>query len=294
MPLPLVHYLYPSAVSKFLYQNERGDTSWALVTGASDGIGLALCHELATHGFNVVLHSRNEAKLKRCREELEAAHRQRNFRIVAVDASNFGSADMARIVATVSDIHLTMVVNNVGGTATLHTNFMPFEDTSPEEMIALYSMNVQFPLQLTNALLPQLHALKQPALVMTCGSMSNVGQPWIAAYSSTKGALHAWNRALAAEQYDAGSQIEVLEVIVGATYTQQLEKDPNFSRGLFMPDAETMAQSILARVGHGHRSVVPYFWHMVQTGPLYTLLPNWVVDSLIAKIIGKSVERKTK
>ena len=37
--------------------------SWALVTGASDGLGLAYCHELAARGFNIILLSRNQEKL---------------------------------------------------------------------------------------------------------------------------------------------------------------------------------------------------------------------------------------
>ena len=45
--------------------------SWALVTGASDGIGLAMCKELARgQGFNVLMVARNEAKLKGARDEV--------------------------------------------------------------------------------------------------------------------------------------------------------------------------------------------------------------------------------
>lgn len=294
MPLPLIHYLYPSQLSKYLRQNTDGESSWALVTGASDGIGRALCSELSARGFNVVLHGRNEAKLARVREELEAAHPQRHFRTVTADASSFSSADIDRIVAQVADIPLTVLINNVGGTAPLSSNFKHFEDTTPSEMQALFSLNVQFPLQLTRAVLPQLQQQQKPTLVVTCGSQANIGQPYVAAYSGCKGALHAWNRALAAEQHEVRSQVEILEVVIGGTYTQQLRKDARFSANLFMPTPETMARAVLARVGHGHRSVVPYFWHLVQVGPLYALLPASVADGVIASILKPSVEAKKK
>jgi 17beta-estradiol 17-dehydrogenase / very-long-chain 3-oxoacyl-CoA reductase len=59
-----------------------------------------------------------------------------------------------------------------------------------------------------------------------------------------------------------------------------------------MPTAEKMAAAILARVGHGHISVVPYFWHLVQAGPLYALLPVTVADSIIAGILKPNVEAR--
>lgn len=294
MPLPLIHYLYSSGLHKFSHQDAHGEHSWALVTGASDGIGHALCEELGERGFNIVLHGRNVNKLALAREVLEARHPQQRFRAVAVDASSFSNADIERIAALVADITLSVLINNVGGTAPLSSNFKHFEDTTPTEIQALFSLNVEFPLQLTRAVLPPLQQQKEPTLVLTCGSQASVGQPYVAAYSGCKGALHAWNRALAAEQYEAGSQVEVLEVVVGATYTQQLKKDTNFAAGLFMPTADTMARAILARTGHGHCCVVPYFWHRVQTGLLYTLLPANIADSVIAGILKPSVEAKMK
>ncbi|KAF1994683.1 NAD(P)-binding protein [Amniculicola lignicola CBS 123094] len=281
MPLPLIHYLYSS-----------GLPHWALVTGASDGIGRALCSELSMRGFNVVLHGRNEAKLVRAREQLEAAQPNRHFRTVTADATVFSKEDIDRIVAKVADIPLTILINNVGGTAPLSSNFKHFQDTTSEEIQALYSLNVQFPLQLTRAVLPQLQKQQKPTLVLTCGSQAYIGQAYVAAYSGCKGALHAWNRGLATEQREAHSKVEILEVVIGGTYTQQLQKDAQFSAGLFMPTAETMARAILARVGHGHRSVTPYFWHFVQTGSLYALLPASVADSVIANILKPSVEAK--
>ncbi|KAF1973006.1 NAD(P)-binding protein [Bimuria novae-zelandiae CBS 107.79] len=295
MPLPLIHWFYASGLPKYLRKGSGGKASWALVTGSSDGIGRALSFELAARGFNVLIHGRNQTKLKGVRDELAAAHPQREFRTVVVDASNFAAADIDRIVAQVGDLPgpLTVLINNVGGTAPLSSNFKHFESTTPDEIRALYSLNVQFPLQLTRALLPQLVAQGKPTLIVTCGSSAHFGQPYVAAYSGCKGALHAWNRALYAEQAQAKSAVEVLEAVVGPTYTQQLQKDPNLKAGLMMPTADVMAKSILARVGHGHRTVVPYFWHAVQDGIVYGLLPSNMADGVIAGMLKPMVEAKT-
>lgn len=61
--------------------------SWALVTGASDGIGRAFSAELLSRGFNVLLHGRNKEKLERVKRELLELHPKRAIEIVVADAS---------------------------------------------------------------------------------------------------------------------------------------------------------------------------------------------------------------
>lgn len=293
MPVPLLHYLYRSGLPKYLRQDAAaGESSWALVTGASDGIGWELSRQLAGHGFNVILHGRNTSKLSRCREELEASFPNRKFRTIVADASSFTDADIDRIISTTADVPLSILVNNVGGTAPLSSNFKHFEDYTSAEIDAVFSLNVVFPLKLTRAILPRFQAQKSPPLILTCGSQAQIGQAYIAGYSATKGALHMWSRALAAEQYESKTQVEVLEIIVGGTYTQQLQKDPNMKPGVFMPTAEIMARAALAKVGHGHRLVVGYWGHWLQEFLLYRSMPGWVADSVVAGILKPSVEAK--
>lgn len=291
MPFPLIHYLYGSGLPKYLRQHDNGEPSWALVTGATDGIGRALSVELSARGFNVVLHGRNPSKLERVRDQLQAKHPQRRFRTVTVDAASFTQADIERIAGEVADVPLTVLINNAGGTGMLSSSFMQFEDTTPAEINAVFSVNVLFALQLTRALLPQFQQRRAPTLVMTCGSQAHIGQPYVAAYSATKGALHAWSRGLSAEQRAAGSQVDVLEIVIGGTYTQVFEADSNFKPGLFMPTADVVARAALARVGLGHHSVYAYFWHRVQMFCL-DILPTTVADSLVANILKPSVKAK--
>ncbi|CAI6335805.1 unnamed protein product [Periconia digitata] len=301
MPLPLIHYLYPSNITKYLNHkpSSADEASWALITGGSDGIGRALSSELGARGFNVIVHGRNESKLIKVVGELQKEHPERNFRYVVADAASFKSEDIQRIVAAVEDVKLSVLINNVGGTAVLSTNFMPFEDYAPEEIQAVFSLNVQFPLQLTHALLPHLQrAAPTPSLVLTVGSQSYRGQPYVAAYSATKGALHTWNRAFAAEQaaaaksHPSSPQVDILEIVVGATYTSQLQKEEGLQAGLFMPTAEDMAKAIIARCGHGHRSVEAYFWHRVQSVTLYNLMPANAADAMLVNVMKAFIKPK--
>ena len=53
-----------------LLQKYGGEKSWAIVTGASDGIGAEIASQVALKGFNVVLVSRSESKLEKVRERI--------------------------------------------------------------------------------------------------------------------------------------------------------------------------------------------------------------------------------
>lgn len=60
------HFLRPRHDLKSRYQTE-----WVMVTGASDGIGEALCHQFAKSGLNVVLVSRTQSKLEKVAADLQ-------------------------------------------------------------------------------------------------------------------------------------------------------------------------------------------------------------------------------
>jgi hypothetical protein len=68
-------------------QQEQKDKSWALVTGASDGIGLATCKELAKRGFNIILLARNAEKLQKTADDVKKSAPAVLTKIIVQDLS---------------------------------------------------------------------------------------------------------------------------------------------------------------------------------------------------------------
>ena len=64
-------------------KNLKSYGSWAIVTGATDGIGKALCEQLAIKKINVILISRTESKLQEQSKELETKHKVRLLGVLA-------------------------------------------------------------------------------------------------------------------------------------------------------------------------------------------------------------------
>lgn len=108
-----LYYLRPSSIRKYLH----GPTPYALVTGATDGIGKGIAAELLRKDFNLILHGRNEQKMKHVIEELRALVPEKSkadIRYFLADASKSGH-DFAAMVAPFKDLHITLVYHNVGG-----------------------------------------------------------------------------------------------------------------------------------------------------------------------------------
>ncbi len=105
------HLLSPAKYHRYLY----GNAPYALVTGATDGIGKEVATELYRKGFNLVIHGRNSEKLKKVQEEiLSSSSAKKDVRLWVADASS-SDIDFASVVKEWEGIEITLVVHNVGG-----------------------------------------------------------------------------------------------------------------------------------------------------------------------------------
>lgn len=292
----LLLYLRPSKLHRYLHDTS-GKPAWALVTGASDGIGKQLSLELAAHGFNVVLHGRNPTKLAAVQDELARTFPGREFRSVVADASviscdncrgqDQGDAaspardktttpvDFDGIAASLADINLTVLINNAGGNlpAPPQPVYQFLQDAPEARLVGNVNLNAVFPLVLQSSLLPQL-LRNSPSLVLSVGSLSDGGLPMLASYASSKTFLSTLARVVPNELSLQGrrADVEVLAVRVGETTGTSANGHP---ASLFEPAAPTMARAVLARVGCGRPGVVAYLPHALQMVAL-GLAPGFV------------------
>ncbi|KAF2087135.1 short chain dehydrogenase/reductase [Saccharata proteae CBS 121410] len=245
-------YLRSSDLPRYL----RPDGSaWALVTGASDGIGASIAAELCTRGFNIVLHGRNPTKLSAVRDRLLKANPTRQVSFAIADAS-LPDADIQAVVDAVKDKNLTVLVNNVGGIP-MTTKIVGLASDTADRVDALLNLNVRFPVQLTRALLPQLQTNK-PALIINLSSVtSEVGMPWGSVYSGSKAFNAAWNLSLGMELGAENRDVEVMGLNTGPVNTGGNPGEVS----LMTPEADAFAKAALNMVGCGREVVAPWWPH---------------------------------
>lgn len=93
---------------------QQGPQPYALITGATDGIGKSLAKNLYQKGFNVIIHGRNEKKLKMTVEEIKALREDGIVESFLADATS-PSVHFAGIAKQFNDLNITLFINNVGG-----------------------------------------------------------------------------------------------------------------------------------------------------------------------------------
>ncbi|MGA0611119.1 SDR family oxidoreductase [Caldimonas sp. KR1-144] len=178
--------------------------SHIVLTGAAGGIGCALACELAARGAALLLVGRDAARVEALAATLPDA------RAVAADLTRAEGIERVRVAA--QDFGANGLVNNAGQAA-----FGRFAQATPAQIASVVATNLIAPMQLTQALLPQLLAAGE-AFVLNVGSaVGRIGLPGQAIYGASKFGLHGFSQALRREL--AGTCVRVLHCSPRATDT---------------------------------------------------------------------------
>jgi 17beta-estradiol 17-dehydrogenase / very-long-chain 3-oxoacyl-CoA reductase len=127
--------------------------TWAVVTGATDGIGREFALQLARAGFNVLLASRSADKLDKVAIEIKAINPSIETKAVAIDFSLADKAQYATLEKAVGAMNVGVLVNNVGKS---HEMPVPFAETSLDEMLSISEINVNATLRVTRMIVPNM------------------------------------------------------------------------------------------------------------------------------------------
>lgn len=152
------------------------------------------------------------------------------------------------------------------------------------EVQGVIALNATFMTELTRVLLPILEK-NAHSLIMNISSFASIGMPWLSIYSSSKGYVDSFSRALSAEMR-AEERKKKGDVRTG---------NHDVEAGVFTPTARQMARAALGRVGCGRSLVCGYWGHAVRIG-FVEWLPERVVWALGTKVLRgrKDAEEKGK
>ncbi|MBU6265924.1 MAG: SDR family NAD(P)-dependent oxidoreductase [Sphingomonadales bacterium] len=228
---------------------------WALVTGASSGIGEAFAVELAARGLKLVLAARRTERL-----EALAARLGVECRVITADLTD--PATPARLAEAVASLDLGLVVSNAG------MNMKgPVGKGSASRLGKLVTVNCHATLQLAHLLLPAMRERGRGGFIANASIEGLMGNPYSAAYAASKALVVAYCEGLWAELKPAGVDVQALcpglteseatAGMAGRTGSQQM-----------MPAADLVRQSLDA-LGQGPVYVAAQ--HMAPFAPLLAM-----------------------
>jgi short-subunit dehydrogenase len=197
------------------FTNKYGE--WALITGASKGIGLEFSRQIAAQGLNVVLVARSEISLKQLSSSIESDYPVK-VRIVAADLTE--ADGIARLLEATADLDIGLLVNNAG-----REDSGPFLQIPIDDAIKTIDLNIKVPLQLTQHFAAKMQVRGKGGILIMSSIVAFQGVPNIANYAASKAYDLVFAEGIAAEL--AASNIDVLSVNPGFTQSE-LSPDINF------------------------------------------------------------------
>ncbi len=217
---------------------------WALVAGASEGLGAAFARELHARGLSLILLARRSAPLETLADELRAEGA--TPRVLAMDLASPDAH--TQLLALARELEIGLGIYNAA-----YAPVGDIAERSFEELMRVVDVNVRGPLTLTHALLPPLRERGRGGLLLMSSLAGFQGTPRLATYAASK----AFNTILAEGLWGElrAQGIDVLASCAGAIRTPGYDA----AAGKQAPgtlDAASVARRSLDALARGPR-VVP-------------------------------------
>ncbi|GAA5947102.1 hypothetical protein JCM3765_002158 [Sporobolomyces pararoseus] len=254
--------------------------AWAVVTGATAGIGRDFALQLAAAGFNVFLASRTTSKLEEISQEITAKYPGIKTQIHSIDFSS-PKADYAALGKELDKLDVGVLINNVGKSYEEPTFF---QDLPDQDMNDIVEINVNATLKVTKLVVPGMVSRKR-GLILTVGSFASlIPSPLLAVYSGSKAFVSTWSQALGSELKGTGVEVELLNTYFVVSKLSKIRKS-----SWMIPTPKTYVRSVLSKIGVNGGAVgqphisTPYHGH----APV-----QWVVDHLFSNSFWLNYNRK--
>jgi len=256
------HFLRPA-------KNLRKYGEWAVVTGATDGIGKEIAIELAKKRLNVVLIARNEEKLNEVRENISKTYSVQ-VKQVKVDFAKFDEKSKDAVRAALKELDIGVLVNNVGMSYP-HPNY--FEAIGNDMVDQLHALNINSTVSMTQMVLPGMKIRRRGAIVNVSSASSLLPAPLLAVYSASKAYVDKFSLALHHEYARDGIRVQVQNPLY---VSSKLSKIRNSS--LTVPSPKTYAKVAVRAIGY-EAQISPYWPHALQLF-VQGFLPDFVLGKM--------------
>ena len=255
---------------------------WALVTGASSGIGEEFARQLAARGLNLILVARRKDRLEALARELERGQSVK-VRVIQADLSTPGGIETVK--EDTADLEVGLLVNNAGTAAGMGA--FTKSDIELEETV-VYLNNIA-PLKLAHHFAARMSKQGKGGILFTSSTSAFQPTPYLANYAASKAYLLSLGEALNAELKTKGVDVTVL--VPGATKTEMatMFDDIDMSKvRMNWMDVKPVVQTALSALGK-RSYVVPGGFNKVMHFMAKRVLSSKAMSTVFANLMRPAI-----
>lgn len=214
--------------------------AYALITGASKGIGKAIAHQLAARKIDLLLVARSAELLQQAAQELSKKYGVKTA-YLAIDLSAADAAEKVYNWCLQNNYSINILVNNAG-----YGLSGAFDKYTSAENLNMMQLNMLVPVALTQLFLPQLLMQPQAYILNTASSAAYQSVPGLSLYAASKAFLLSFSRGLHQELRD--KNVSVTCVSPGATDTDFVVRAQLGAKGLKAASQVNMTPEAVAGI----------------------------------------------
>jgi short-subunit dehydrogenase len=249
---------------------------WAVIAGASEGLGAEFARQIAQRGLNVLLLARRAAVLDEVAAAIRAQHGV-EARTAALDLSDPGLPEKLRAVT--AGLEIGLLVYNAA-----YSTIGEFLEQDLGDELRIIDVNCRGPVILAHVLGQQMAARGRGGIVLMSSVAANQGSPLIATYAATKAFNLIFGEGLWAELSRRG--VDVLTCRAGATRTPGYERSQPRGGEFLLMDAAPVVREALGSIGR-KPSFIPGLLNQASSFFMGRLLPR----RLATRILGSATRR---
>ncbi|HZP06199.1 MAG TPA: SDR family oxidoreductase [Terracidiphilus sp.] len=254
---------------------------WALVTGASSGIGAALARELANRGAKIILTARRKDRLASLAAELKA--RGTETQIVVADLNDPAAPRQIFDATEGAGLAVDILINNagLGQYGAFHTN-------AEEQELSQIRVNCEAMVRLSRLFVPRMVERGRGWVLVVASTASFQPIPYITTYAATKAFDRFFALGLAAEVARFG--VKVTALCPGPTESEFFEvSHAEWFRTRGVQPTEEVARLGVEALARGQRTIIPNL-----RGRLTALLVRFLPAGLITHILEKAARPESR
>lgn len=253
---------------------------YALITGASKGIGKAMAEELAQKGWNVLLVARSSSLLEAVAQSLKEKYKV-EAEYLSLDLAKSGAAQLLYDWVQQKGLRIQALLNNAG-----YGLSGPFDKYTLQENQDMMQVNMNSLVQLINLFLPQLKQEEKSYILNVASTAAYQAVPYLSLYSATKAFVLSFSRGL--KQELRKTPVSVTAICPGPTDTDFTVRAQVGEKGVkaaekFNMTAEAVAKIAIDSMLDGKTEVITGFVNKLSASFAW-LLPKNLVERTAMKI----------